>query len=121
MSNPCKLESTEVILDEKGNCKACGYASFEHFIKVMKPLQGQKTANAYGKDANSGTKMKPLDDTKRITDNDRIYQGLAHLHRQEHIGDNCFCTTEISGVYRIVLDEINNLIAAALKEKEKKL
>lgn len=47
-----------------------------------------------------------------VDDNDRIYQGLGHLHRGEHHGDGCFCTTEISGVYRVVLDEVNKLINA---------
>lgn len=48
--------------------------------------------------------------TQIVTDNDRIYQGLAHLHRQEHLKDGCMCTTEISGVYKVVLDEVNKLI-----------
>ena len=50
------------------------------------------------------------EDVRIIKDNDRIYQGLAHLHRQKHLKGGCFCTSEISGVYRVVLDEINVII-----------
>lgn len=63
--------------------------------------------------------------TKQIVDdNDRIYQGLGYLHRQEHLGDDCMCTSEIAGVYGIVLDEINHLInsevLSVLEELESK-
>lgn len=47
-----------------------------------------------------------MSDTQAELDNDRIYQNLMHLHKQEHIGDECFCTTEVAGVYRNVLKEI---------------
>ena len=62
--------------------------------------------------------MTPTNSKK---DNDRIYQNLMHLHKEEHIGDDCFCTTEVAGAYSNILDEVNKQLTQALKELEKEL
>lgn len=54
--------------------------------------------------------------TSSKKDNDRIYQNLMYLHKEEHIGNDCLCTTEIAGVYSNLLDEVNKQVAQALKE-----
>lgn len=57
-------------------------------------------------------------DREELVDNDRIYQNLMHIHRSEHISDDCFCTTEVSGAYKNILDEIEKSLASQRKAAE---
>lgn len=43
---------------------------------------------------------------------DRIYPALINLHESKHI-ENCFCTTEISGAYKFILEANQKAVTAA--------
>lgn len=54
--------------------------------------------------------MDASDDIAKYFEANGGYDALVYIHSQKHLKNGCFCTTEISGAYRKVLDVFRGYI-----------